>query len=90
MTKRVKIVVFGRVQGVFFRFNTQKKAVSLDLSGWVKNQDDGTVEIIAEGEEEKLKSLVSWTRTGPPGTRVDKVETEWSSSQNKDLGFLIK
>jgi len=67
---RVNIVITGLVQGVFFRASTLEKAQSLSLSGWVKNQPDGSVEIMAEGERYALEELVLWCRQGPPGADI--------------------
>jgi acylphosphatase len=64
MRKRVGLKIYGKVQGVFFRDSSQRKAKELDLSGWIKNEPDGTVRITAEGEEKDLKELIEWCRAG--------------------------
>lgn len=69
------ITVSGKVQGVFFRASTRDKARSLGLNGFVKNQPDGSVYMVASGEEEKLSALVAWCHNGPSQAIVDKVET---------------
>ena len=77
---RVHLIIEGRVQGVWFRESTRREAASLAVSGWVRNRPEGTVEIIAEGEEEKVKKLVSWCHHGPPSAVVHTVhekEEEW-------------
>jgi acylphosphatase len=71
---RVHLIIEGRVQGVWFRESTRKKAVSLGLAGWVKNRVDGTVEVIAEGPEGRINQLAAWCRNGPPMARVDQVQ----------------
>ena len=58
-TKRVHLIVRGRVQGVFFRAATQREARRLGITGWVKNRLDGAVELLAEGEEDSIKELTS-------------------------------
>ena len=68
------IIVKGRVQGVFFRRNTQRKASDLNISGWVKNTDDDCVEIFAQGEENDLKEFIEWCKHGPPEAEVEDVE----------------
>lgn len=73
---RYKIKVKGKVQGVFYRSSTQAKAKELGLSGWVQNEDDGSVLIEAEGEEQKLQKLVEWCRQGPGAAIVNEVEFE--------------
>lgn len=77
MKKKIYIKVSGRVQGVYFRYYTSQEAQKLDLTGWVRNTEDGGVEIVAEGEESKLKKLLAWTYQGPSNARVKKVEFEW-------------
>ncbi|XOV91332.1 MAG: acylphosphatase [Bacteroidota bacterium] len=64
----------GRVQGVFFRASTKDQAQSLNLSGWVKNQADGSVLIHAEGREEAIEKLIDWCKIGPDRAIVDKVK----------------
>jgi acylphosphatase len=90
MIKRVEIQVLGRVQGVFFRSQTAKKAKELNLTGWVKNEEDSSVKIVAEGEEENLKNLIEWTKEGPLLARVDKIEVEWEEGKGEFEKFEIK
>ncbi len=74
---QVRIVVRGRVQGVFFRAATAQEARGLGLGGWVRNRADGAVEIRAEGARRNLEMLVVWAHQGPPAARVADVEVEW-------------
>ena len=69
----VRITVTGVVQGVFYRAEAQSKAQELQITGWVRNRDDGTVEIHAEGSEEALKELERWCWTGPARAAVTGV-----------------
>ncbi|MHA1149664.1 MAG: acylphosphatase [Promethearchaeota archaeon] len=85
--KRIQIKVFGYVQGVFFRYTTRKKARRLGLTGFVRNEPDGTVYIEAEGQEENLKELLKFSRKGPKQARVERVEFEYSEPQGKYKGF---
>lgn len=71
-----RLIVHGRVQGVFYRGWTQSQARDLGLSGWVRNRRDGTVEILARGEETALETLAERCREGPPAARVDRIEVE--------------
>ncbi len=87
--KRIHLVVRGRVQGVFFRATAQREARQLGLTGWVKNRSDGTVEIVAEGEEEFVKDLLVWAQAGPSTARVDNVETRWRSYTGEFTNFRI-
>lgn len=75
MEKAIQIIVFGKVQGVYYRKYTCQKARELGLKGFVANQSDGTVKIIAQGDEIKLNSLVEWCYQGPPNSIIDKVDT---------------
>jgi len=90
MTRRVHITVAGRVQGVFFRANTQEVAQRLGLSGYVRNLPDGRVEVVAEGEEEALRKLVDWCHEGPPLARVERVEVRWENPTGEFSGFHIR
>ena len=72
--KHLNIRVTGRVQGVSFRYYTQLKAQDLGLTGFVRNQADGSVYVEAEGEESLLKSLVDWCYEGSPMAKVQQVE----------------
>ena len=77
---RVRLVIEGRVQGVWFRDSTRREAVSLGLCGWVKNRPDGAVEVLAEGPENQARKLVSWCHHGPPVAtvaRVHETQEEW-------------
>ena len=64
------------MQGVGFRWATGQRARSLDVAGWVRNNADGTVEAVFEGEPEQVDALVAWCRRGPSGARVDDVSVE--------------
>ncbi len=90
MEKRVHILLSGKVQGVFFRESTKKKARMLGLKGVVKNLENGCVEIIAEGEEEKLKMLSSWCDDGPPLARVQRKDVKWQKSGDEFKNFITK
>lgn len=76
--KRVHIIVLGKVQGVFFRASTKDTADNLELSGFVRNKSDGTVEVIAEGDRGQLQKLVDWCHIGPDRSIVSGVEVDWS------------
>lgn len=86
---RYKIKVKGKVQGVFYRSTAQAKAKELGLSGWVKNEEDGSVAIEAEGEEQKLLKLVDWCREGPGAAIVNDVDYQQIEPEGVN-GFIIK
>lgn len=68
--------VTGRVQGVGFRWSAQEEAQALRVAGWVRNEDDGSVSGLVQGEEAEVRRFVSWLDGGPSGARVTRVETE--------------
>lgn len=72
----VSIIISGKVQGVFFRQNTKEKAISLGITGMVKNLPGGNVYIIASGSTAQLKALVDWCRQGPPRANVVSVKVK--------------
>lgn len=87
--KRVTLIVHGRVQGVFFRASTQREARRLGVTGWVKNRADGSVEILAEGDEDAIRDLSAWSQHGPSASRVDRVEQRWRSYTGEFPDFRI-
>ena len=81
-----RILVRGRVQGVFYRNWTLSEARALGLSGWVRNRRSGDVEILAEGTEEAIETLAARCRQGPPAARVEEVRVDEAESEPLD-GF---
>jgi len=71
--KALRIVVYGVVQGVFYRKNTLEKAQSLGILGWVRNESDGSVSIHAQGDAREVDELAKWCYRGSPRSRVDRV-----------------
>ncbi|RJR22615.1 MAG: acylphosphatase [Desulfobacteraceae bacterium] len=71
---RVRLIIAGVVQGVWFRESTRRHAQSLGIAGWVRNCSDGTVEIVAEGPLDQVKKLIQWCNHGPPAAKVDRVQ----------------
>ncbi len=71
---RRRVIVHGRVQGVFFRDSIRRLAVQRRLAGWVKNRSDGTVEAAFEGEADAVERLVDFCRRGPRGADVQRIE----------------
>jgi len=90
MMRRVKILVSGRVQGVYFRMFTQNKAKHFDIKGGAKNLPDGRVEIIAEGVHYSIESFIKWCHRGPITARVDNVEIIELESDEALTSFEIK
>jgi acylphosphatase len=87
---RAHVLVYGRVQGVFFRQNTQKLAQKLGLAGWVKNREDGGVEAVFEGEKEKVEKMIEWMKKGPPLAWVEKVNVFWEEFKGDFKNFEIR
>lgn len=87
--KQLHLVVRGRVQGVYFRASTQREARRLGLGGWVRNRPDGSVEILAEGEEISIRELHGWAQKGPGAARVERVDTRWRSYTGDYSDFRI-
>lgn len=71
--KQIHVYISGIVQGVFFRAATRRAAADLNLTGWVRNMEDGRVEAVFEGEDADLEKMLAWCKTGPPAAIVEKV-----------------
>lgn len=87
MTTCRKFHVSGKVQGVFFRDSTRRKAVSLDISGYAINLDDGRVEVLGCGDEQALADLEAWLHEGSSSARVSKVERSNANVDYPPDGF---
>lgn len=87
---RLQAVVHGRVQGVNFRYYTQRRASSLDLTGYVRNLWDGTVEVVAEGPRQSLEELLAFLRVGPRAALVTQVDTEWPGPAGTFTHFEVR
>jgi len=88
--KRLDVTVHGHVQGVFFRDTTRSQAQQRQLTGWVRNEPDGTVRVVAEGDETALRQLLSFLHQGPPAARVERVEANWEEAQNAFSQFRVR
>ena len=86
----LQAIVYGRVQGVFFRAFANRRANELGLAGYVRNLPDGGVEVQAEGERRQLEKLIDYLREGPPAARVDKVATRWSEYTGNYPHFSVR
>ena len=87
---RAQVIVSGRVQGVFFRQNTLKKAKELAVFGWVRNLMDGRVEVVFEGEKGRVERMVDWLKQGPVGARVEHIEIDWQDYRGEFKTFEIR
>jgi len=87
---RAHVFVRGRVQGVFFRSETEYEAVKRNVCGWVRNLPDGRVEAVFEGEKEAVEQMVEFCRRGPRGARVSKVEVRWEEYRGEFKEFRTR
>ena len=88
--KRIHIFVTGRVQGVFFRQSTKVMAIKNNVKGWVRNLDDGRVEIVAQGETQDIDNLAHWCKTGPANSRVDEFELSEENISDEFETFEVR
>lgn len=87
----VQVIIYGRVQGVFFRAFAEQQARKLGLAGYVRNLPmEEAVEVQAEGEKDKLETLISYLKVGPSTAQVTKVATKWSEYTGSHPGFNIR
>ena len=87
---QVHLIILGKVQGVFYRASCQETAQVLGLTGWVRNLSTGEVEVVAQGEKEKIEKFIEWCKKGPSGAKVCEVKIEWQNNLNKFEQFKIK
>jgi acylphosphatase len=87
---RLRVLVSGWVQGVFFRSETKREAEKRGVKGWVRNLYDGRVEAVLEGEEEAVKKIIDFCRKGTHHARVKDVELKWEDYKGEFRGFKIK
>ncbi len=91
MIKQVKIRVSGRVQGVGFRFFTYQQAVKLGLVGYVRNLDNGDVELVAKGDDLIISKLIQWIeRGGPTSARITGIDVSEQPPQNDLTSFNVR
>jgi len=88
--KCVHIFVTGKVQGVFFRQATRVIAIKNNITGWVRNLDDGRVEILIEGKDKHVDSVIEWCNFGPAGARVDDIQTYTKNYSGVFKKFEVK
>lgn len=86
VTKRLRM--FGRVQGVGFRFYMERKARELNVTGWVRNRRDGSVEAVVQGAPETVDAMIAWARRGPSSAMVSEVRITEGSGEYADFSML--
>jgi len=89
MKLSVQVLVCGRVQGVGFRYSSYRQASHLRLGGWVRNLDDGRVEVFASGEKSQIEKFVQWLHHGPEQAAVEEISISWRD-YTKIHSFLIR
>ena len=87
---KARVFISGRVQGVFFRNQTRRKAKKIGVTGWVKNLADGRVEAVFEGVENPVKAMIEWVRRGPLLSKVNGIEVEWENFSGEFNDFEIR
>jgi len=86
----VRLLVTGKVQGVYFRFNMQQVAMKNSVVGWVRNLPDGNVEALLEGNKEDVNQVVRWSKIGPENARVDEVKMYYGQYTGEYKDFIIR
>jgi acylphosphatase len=89
-TEEAHVIVSGRVQGVWFRGNTQRVASAAGVRGWVRNLPDRRVEAVLQGDRAAVESVIDFMRTGPPGAAVTGIAVSWRPAGEVFRGFEIR
>jgi acylphosphatase len=89
-TSEARVVVSGRVQGVFFRASTRDVAVRYGVRGFVRNLPDGRVEAVLQGDRGAVEKVVAFMREGPPGAFVEAADVEWRTPSETWDGFFVR
>ena len=87
---RSKVIVKGIVQGVNFRYYTQRQAIRYNVTGWVRNLPDGSVAALFEGEEQDVEAMLQWCHHGPPSAQVTELIVQPEEYQGEFSSFSIK
>lgn len=88
--KMTHVLVEGLVQGVYFRDYTQRQAYILNLSGWVRNLQNGSVEVMLSGTDRNVSAMLDWLKVGSPRSRVDNLIVEQIESDDTFTGFEVR
>ena len=90
MVKCITLKIIGEVRGRGYRYSSRQEAVKRGLTGYVRNLPNGSVELVAEGEEQDLKDFVDWCYTGVGSAMVRRIDIRWSDSTSEFSDFLIR
>lgn len=86
---RAHIKIYGQVQGVFFRKSAKIEAEKLAILGWVKNNEHGFVEAMAQGKKENVNNFIKWCKKGPPFAKVESIEVDWREDVEDLIDFSV-
>ena len=86
---RARVLILGRVQGVFFRAFTREEAEKRSLKGWVRNLYTGQVEAVFQGKEKDVKSMIEWCHQGPSASQVTEVQISWEQTNPSEGNFRV-
>jgi acylphosphatase len=86
---RARVIIEGRVQGVFFRHHTQETASRLGVKGWVRNRRDGSVEAVFEGDQDRVDQIIQWCHRGPSGAGVKNVSVTLENPTGEFDDFAV-
>ena len=86
---QANLIISGKVQGVFYRASCQEAAMRLGLKGWVKNLPTSQVEVLVQGEKEKIEKLIAWCKKGPSGAKVTDINVGWLDSERDFSSFEV-
>jgi acylphosphatase len=87
---RARLLISGRVQGVFYRATCRDEAAARGLAGWVRNLPDGRVEALLQGPREKVEDMIKWCYVGPPDARVSQIDVAHEEAADDLVGFRIR
>ncbi len=87
---RAEVRVSGRVQGVWYRQSTKNTAEQYELKGWCRNNPDGSVTAVFEGEEDAVEAVINWCKNGPDMARVDDLQIDWKTPTGEFDSFQIR
>ncbi len=90
MKARARVIISGKVQGVFFRISLRSQAKLREVVGWAKNLESGQVEAVFEGDKDRVESLIEYCREGPPNSSVGDVSVSWEDYSGDLAGFEIR
>jgi acylphosphatase len=88
--KRLTATITGRVQGVSFRYYTRREATRLGVTGWVRNEADGSVRVVAEGSHDSVEKLLAFLERGSPSAQVRRVDAVWSAATSEFDRFEVR